>query len=105
MFTYSVAAQPQPPTNVRATVLTPRSVVVTWTVSSSPDVTGYIISLTTTAEYTSGGNVTVSGSTTSHTLTNLEEGTLYDIGVRATTNDGRISGIVAVSVTTYTGGK
>ena len=49
LFTYS--APPQPPTNVRATVLTPHSVEVTWTVSSSPDVTGYLISYTTTASY------------------------------------------------------
>ena len=41
LFTYTVT---QPPINVRVTVLTPRSVEVTWTVSSSLDVTGYIIS-------------------------------------------------------------
>ena len=87
------------PTNVRVTVLTPRSVEVTWTVSSSPDVTGYLISYTTTAEYTSGGNVTVNGrNTTSHTLNNLEEDTLYAIGVRGTANDGRLSGNIVVSL-------
>ena len=95
-----------PPTDVRVTVLTPRSVEVTWTLSSSSDVTGYLISYTTTASYTSGDSVTVGGSTTSHTLSNLEENTLYTIGVRATTNDGRISANSnAVSVTTYTDGK
>ena len=89
------------PTNVSATVLTPRSVEVTWTVSSSHDVTGYLISYTTTAEYTSGGNVTVNGcSNISHTLNNLEENTLYAIGVRGTANDGRMSGNVVVSVIT-----
>ena len=87
-------------------MLTPRSVEVTWTVSSSSGVTGYLISYTTTAEYTSGGNVTVNGgSTTSHTLNNLEENTLYAIGVRGTANDDRMSGNVVVSVTTYTDGK
>ena len=86
-------------------MLTPRSVEVTWTVSSSPDVTSYIISYTTTTEYTSGGSVMLSNSATSHTLSNLEEGTLYTIGVKATTNDGRMSGNIAVSVTTYTDGK
>ena len=87
-------------------MLTPRSIEVTWTISSSSDVTGYLISYTTTAEYTSDGSVTVNGrSTTSHTLSNLEENTLYTIGVQAITNDGRISGNIVVSVTTYTDGK
>ena len=101
---------PSPPTNVRATVLTPRSVEVTWTLSSSPNVTGYIISYTTTAEYIDmnirSNSVTISSnSATSHILNNLEEGTLYTIGVQATTNDGRMSGNIVVSVTTYTDGK
>ena len=87
MSAYSFTAT-QPPTNVRVIVLTPRSVEVTWTVSSSTDITGYIISYTTTASYTSGGSVMLSSSTTAYTLNNLEEGTLYDIGVRAITNDG-----------------
>ena len=92
-------------------MLTPHSVKVTWTISSSSDVTGYIISYTTTAEYIDvsnrSGSVIVSGnSATSHTLNNLDENTLYTIGVRATTNDGRMSGSSnAVSVTTYTDGK
>ena len=91
-------------------MLTPRSVEVTWTVSSSPDVIGYIISYTTTAEYIDindrSGSVMVSGnSATSHTLNNLEENTLYTITVQATTNDNRMSGNIAVSVTTYTDGK
>ena len=74
-----------PPTNVRATVLTPRSVVVTWNQPSSPIVTGYFISYITTASYTSGGRVRVIGhSTKTHTLTNLEENTLYTIAVQAT---------------------
>ena len=97
-----------PPTNVRATVLTPRSVEVTWTPSASPDVTGYLISYTTTAEYidisSRSRSVMVSGNSASGTLTNLEENTLYTIGVRATA-DGRRSGNIEESVTTYTDGK
>ena len=84
-------------------MLTPHSIEVTWTVSLSSDVTGYLISYTTDAEYTSGGSMMVSGAM--HTLTELEEGTVYAIGVRATTNDGRMSGNVVVSITTYTDGK
>ena len=96
----------EPPTAVKATVLTPRSVEVTWDQSSSSDVTGYLISYTTTASYTSGGSVTVSGrSTTSHTLTNLEEDTLYTITVQATTSDGMSANSNEVSVRTYTDGK
>ena len=88
-------------------MLTPRSVDVTWTVSSSPDVTGYIISYTTTASYTSGGSVRVNQRiTTRGTLNNLEEGTTYNIIVQATTSDNRVSvNSNAVSVTTYTDGK
>ena len=97
------------PTNVVATVLTPRSVEVTWTPSTSPEVTGYLISYTTAAEYIDISNksrsVMVSGSARSITLSNLEENTLYTIGVRGTANDGRISGNIEESVTTYTDGK
>ena len=89
-------------------MLTPRSVEVTWTVSSSPDVTGYLISYTTNAQYidisSRSGSVMVS-SATSHTLSNLEENTLYTIGVRATTNDNRMSSNIEIPVTTYTDGK
>ena len=97
-----------PPTNVRATVVTSCSIQITWEpFSSSDSVTGCLISYTTTALYTSGGNVTVNGgSTTSHILTNLEEDTLYTITVQATTSDNRMSiNSNEVSVRTYTDGK
>ena len=46
------------------------------------------------------------GSTTSGTLTNLEEDTLYIITVQATTSDNRMSANSnEVSVRTYTDGK
>ena len=46
------------------------------------------------------------GSTTSGTLTNLEEGTLYTITILATTSDNRMSANSnEVSVRTYTDGK
>jgi len=98
---------PQPPSNVRATALTPRSIEVTWDPPSSSDVTGYLISYTTTASYTSGGSVTMNGgSTTSGTLTNLEEDTLYTITVQAIDDNNRMSAKSnEVSVTTYTDGK
>ena len=97
----------EPPTSVRTTVVTSSSIQITWDPSSSSDVTGYLISYTTTASYTSGGNVTVNGgSTTSGTLTNLEEDTLYTITVQATTSDNRMSANSnEVSVKTYTDGK
>ena len=96
-----------PPTNIRVTEVTSRSIQITWEPSSSLNVTGYLISYTTTASYTSGGNVTVDGgSTTSGTLTNLEEDTLYTITVQATTNDNRTcANSNEVSVRTYTDGK
>ena len=87
-------------------MLTPCSVEVTWTVSSSPNVTGYLILYTTTAEYTSGGIVTVNGGTTTRgTLNNLEENTPYTFTVQATTSNIRSCNSNAVSVTTYTDSK
>ena len=104
LFTYTVDLEP--PTNVRATVLTPRSIEVTWTLSSSSDVTGYLISYTTTASYASDGSMMVSGnSATRGTLNNLEEGTLYAITVQATVNNNMGPNSDPASVTTYTDGK
>ena len=96
------------PTNVSATVLTPRSVAVTWNPSHSlTNVTGYVISYTTTASYTVGGNVTINGRTTTRgNLTNLEENTPYTITVQAISSTGLISdNSNVVLVTTYTDGK
>ena len=96
-----------PPTMALVNVLTPRTVEVTWMASPTLNVTGYHISYTTTASYAVNESVTVdSGSTTSHTLTNLEEDTLYTITVQATTSDNRLSANSnEVSVRTYTDGK
>ena len=96
-----------PPTNVKATVVTSRSIQITWEPSSLSAVTGYLISYTTTASYTSGGNVTVDGgSATNGTLINLEEDTLYTITVQGTASDNRTStNSNEVSVKTYTDGK
>ena len=88
MYTLFIYTAVLPPTNVRATVLTPRSVVVTWEPPPSSNIISYLISYTTTALYTSGGSMSVDGTTTSHTLTNLEEGTLYNITVQATNSSG-----------------
>ena len=94
-------------TDVRAIAVTSRSVEVTWKVSSTSGIIGYLISYHTTASYASSGSVTVNGgSTTSHTLTNLEEDTLYTITVQATSSDNRMSANSnEVSVRTYTDGK
>ena len=79
-----------PPTNVMVSMMTPRSVRVTWTAPlSSSDVTGYLISYNTTASYASNGTVMVSGSTTtSGTISNLEEGTTYTITVQSNSDGG-----------------
>ena len=96
-----------PPTNVSAIVLSSLSIQITWLSSTSDNITGYLISYTTTASYASGGNVTVDGgSATNGTLNNLEEGTLYTITVQATNRDNRMSANSnEVSVRTYTDGK
>ena len=69
-------------------MLTPHSVEVTW--DQSPDVTGYLISCTSTASYAGSKNVLVNdGNTTSCILTNLVENTPYEITVQGLTKDGR----------------
>ena len=98
----------EPPTNVRATVVTSHSVRITWEPSSSSDVTGYLILYTTTASYIDSSNRSrsITVATTSGTLTNLEEDTFYTITVQATTNDNRMSANSdEVSVRTYIDGK
>ena len=92
------------PTNVRATVLTPNSVEVTW--DQSLEVTGYFISCISTASYAGGKNAVVNGGTTSHILTDMVENTPYVITVRGLTDDGsRSIHSEEVSVITYTAGK
>ena len=90
------------PNNVRAQVLTSHSVEVTWDQSS--DVTSYLISYTTTASST---GVTVNdGSTTSYTLTKLEQNTQYIITVQAKSSDNKLSiKSNEISVTTYVDGR
>ena len=78
------------PPNVKATVLTANSVEVTW--DQSPDVTGYLISCTSTASYAGSKNAIINGGDiTSHTLTKLVENTPYDIIAQGLTRDGRKS--------------
>ena len=73
------------PTNVRATVLTPDSVEVTWDQSSSA--TGYAISYAATAIEDKRVTVTRDCSM-SQILTDLKDDTEYTISVQGTTNDG-----------------
>ena len=93
------------PNNVRATVLSQSSVEVMWDQLS--DATEYTISYSTTASHIAGGSVTVKGgSTTSHTLTNLERDTPITVTVQATTSDGRKSALSReVTVITHAAGK
>ena len=96
------------PNNVNATTLTSRSVVVTWSpFTSLSNYTGYLISYTTNASYTSGGSVMVHGvSNMSATLIDLEENTLYVITVQGIIDGGMFSSNSSeVSVTTYTDGR
>ena len=97
-----------PPTNVRAIIVTSRSIQISWEPSSSPNVTGYLITYTTTASYINSNERSKSTTvnTTSGTLTDLEEDTLYTINAQAATSDNRMSvNSNKVSVRTYTDGK
>ena len=88
-------------------MLTSRSVEVTWDAFPlSSGVNSYNISYSTSASYTSGGNMTVNDATTaSYTLTDLEEYTNYTISVRAISNSGMSENSNEVLVTTYTDSK
>ena len=82
------------------------SVVVMWDQSPSTDVTGYLISYSTDASYTSGGNVMVSShAITSFLITGLEENTPYTITVQSNSSGGLGAPSNVVSVTTLTDGK
>ena len=92
--------------DIRVTVIKPRSIMVAWDQPSSTIITGYLISYSTTALYTSGGNVMVTGrSTTTVTLTNLEEKTPYTITLQIDSNGVLSPPSDVVSVTTLTDGK
>ena len=95
------------PSNIGATVLTARSIEITWDAFPiSSGVNGYLISYTTTASYAIDGSVTVNDvNATSYTLTNLEEGTTYTITVQATSSRGMSDNSDEVSVTTDTAGR
>ena len=71
------------------------------------DATEYTISYSTTDPHIAGGSITVKGgSTTSHTLKNLERNTPITITVQATTSDGRKSVLSSeVTVITHAAGK
>ena len=93
------------PTNVKATVLAPNSVEITW--DHLPEAIGYLVLCTSSASYAGEKNVITSGGgTTSHTLTNLVENTPYDITVQGISKDGRQSDPSnEVSITTQKAGK
>ena len=93
------------PTNVKAVVLAPNNVEVTW--DHLLETTGYLISCTSSASYAGGKNVIASGGDiTSHTLTNLVENTPYNITVQGISIDGRQSDPSnEVSITTQIAGK
>ena len=93
-----------PPNNVTATVLTTRSIDVNWDQSSLPGVTGYLISYSTNASYTSGGSVTVDSNTMYYILTDLEENTFYTITVQTNINTAMSANSNEVSAITYTDG-
>ena len=92
-----------PPTNVRVTSLTSRSVTITWKHPLSSRVSYYNISYTTQAKYARGGNMRVKGTTVS--INNLEEDTKYEITVYAIIDNKLSSNNLKVTILTYSDGK
>ena len=92
-------------TNVRAEVLTAHSIEVKWN-KSTYTAADYLISYKNTTNYRSSSVTVNDGSTTTHTLINLEQNTKYIITVQATTSDNRLSEKSnEVSKTTLANGK
>ena len=89
-YTYCVSLKldlsplaPSPPSNVRVTQNGFNSLLVTWTPSQEPDVTGY----TTTYQQIHGGQSgSLNTNQTSITITELIVGATYSIGVLANSN-------------------
>ena len=96
-----------PPTNVTATVLSSRSIQITWIQSTPKYVTGYLITYSTTTPFTSFKSERMNGGyTMSRTIGRLEEDTRCTITIQAITSDNRMSANSSeVSVRTYTDGK
>ncbi|XP_065894463.1 complement receptor type 2-like isoform X2 [Dysidea avara] len=92
-----------PPNNVKAEVLSPQSIKVSWQPILSTEVAGYTVSYTSVVRYARGDNVTVSGATTSHILIQtLEENTHYDITVKSVTDNSISDASDVISVLTWT---
>ena len=95
-----------PPNNVKATVLAPKIIEVSWDPFVSTEVTSYIITYTTTAVYTTGNNVTVHGHNVSKVLLrNLEENTPYSITVQSVSANTVSGPSIVASLMTWPSGK
>ena len=86
-------------------MLTSQSATFIWDASLSSQVTSYLISYTTTAEYTKGGRITVSNHSTSCTITHLEEDTEYVVTLQAMINGIGSFANPKVTILTYSNGK
>ena len=86
-------------------MLTSRSVKIMWDASLSSRVNSYLISYTTTAEYTKNGSIKVNGRSTSYTITHLEENTEYVVSVQAMIYKTGSSNNPKVKILTYSDGK
>ena len=86
-------------------MLTSHGAKFIWDPPLSPQVTSYLISYTTAAEYTSGGSTIVNNQSTSCTITHLEEDTEYIVTVQAMINNLGSFNNPEVKISTYTDGK
>ena len=95
-----------PPNNVKATVLAAKIIEVSWDPFVSEEVTGYLITYSTTVVYARGDSITVHGNNASKlVLRNLEEDTLYSITIQSISSN-KVSGPSnVVSVITWTSSK
>ncbi len=77
---------PPPPTNVTASATSSTSIRVSWTNSASTAVIGFLVAFSPSpgeCEGVEGGNVTLGGIVSSHTLNGLEEFVQYEVTVHS----------------------
>ena len=100
-------AVPSPPSNLRATIHTATSITITWTETTTTNIGRYEITYSYTTRRCSAPvgpamTNTVTNTSRSHTLMNLNEDSTYTITVRSI--NGQLSNMASITANTATAG-
>ena len=104
---YNTDTVPNPPSDLRATMLTATSITITWTETTTTNIDRYEVTYSYTVRRCSAPTGpaminTVSNTSRSHTLMNLNEDSTYTITVRNI--NGEASHVSTITVNTVTAG-